>query len=316
MALSTLMRWLPRALRERVVRSKLGEIDATALAGIQVKLAETAAEVEGAARLVQAAYLARGIAADHHSGVRVTPHLLLPTTMVFVAVTRDGTVVGTISLVVDSRLGLPLEAVYCDEVARLRRDGRRLAEVGALSLASEYRHSGLVHLLNKIMVRVALERCGIDHLVICVHPRAEDFYRGALLFERIGDERHYAGLNASARAVALRLELPTLRARYLRAFGPGPATVANAYHFYFVRQDPQIRMPRDAPSIERRMPTRREASNALLAQRGDAITGLTREDRAYLASVLGRADDAAGEVSVPAAITVTSGASAIAARGD
>jgi hypothetical protein len=246
-------------------------------------------------RLVHASYLARGITPEHVSGVRVTPHLLLPTTMVFVAVTADGAVVGTVSLVLDSRLGLPMDAVYPAELARLRGERRVLAEVGALSVAPALRHSGLVHLLNKVMFRVARERCGVDDLVIAVHPRAQDLYRAALLFERIGDVRSYAGLNASALAVALRLDLRTFRARALAAFGPRPATVANAYHFYFERADAAIRMPRDAPSIERRMPARCDASTALLAQRGDAIAALSREHREYLRAALGLATDARRE---------------------
>jgi hypothetical protein len=284
---SSVLRWLPQAVRDRVIRAQLRELDHRALAGVTVKLAETADEIEAAARLVHAAYLARGITAPHASGVRVTPHLLLPTTMVFVAVAAAGAVVGTVSLVRDSRLGLPMDAVYTSELARLRDDGRALAEVGALSIAPALRHSGLVHLLNKVMFRVARERCGVDDLVIAVHPRAEDLYRATLLFERIGAVRTYAGLTANALAVALRLDLRTFPARALAKFGPRPATLANTHHFYMVAQHAAVRMPRDVHSVERRMPARRDAATALLEQRREALAGLPAEHRNHLLGLLG-----------------------------
>jgi hypothetical protein len=188
--------------------------------------------------------------------------------------------------VLDSRIGLPMDAAYPRELAALRAPGRRLAEVGALSVAPAHRRTGLVHLVNKLMMRVARECLAVDDLVIAVHPRAEDFYRGALLFERVGAPRVYPGLTAQALAVALKLDLATLRARYLRAYGPAPASAANAYHFYFVATHPQLVMPRGAPSIERRLPARRAAARELLARRRESLESTTPDARAFLAAAL------------------------------
>jgi hypothetical protein len=73
------VRLLPRALRDRVVRART-RVRERELAAVTVTLAESAADLRAAARLVHDAYVARGFMSPEPSGARLTPHQLLPTT--------------------------------------------------------------------------------------------------------------------------------------------------------------------------------------------------------------------------------------------
>src|SRR6516164_7685911 len=92
---------------------------------IQVKRASEPDEWEQAYQMVAANYKARGYEAPSPKQVRFTPYHALPDTVTFVA-KYQGRVVATLSMVLDnSLLGLPIEAVYPDEIAELRLQGRR-----------------------------------------------------------------------------------------------------------------------------------------------------------------------------------------------
>jgi hypothetical protein len=278
----SLLTMLPRSLRQKLIRSRMGFVD-TDIEGFEVTLAEGEDDTFAAARSVHDSYVERGIMSPHPSGLRVTPHVVLPTTRIFVA-KLAGRVIGTISLVIDSPMGLPMDAVYGDELGSLRTPPTRIAEVGALAIAREHRRTGLVFLLNRIMFECAA-RLGIDRLVIAVHPDAEDLYAATMLFERFAGERCYPGLNRSARAVALTLDLTTAEQQLARAFGGlGPCN-ANTHHLYFVRPCPQIDLPTcltDRSAREQRL----DACAALVRARRDVFRSLPSHQLAHLRKVL------------------------------
>lgn len=119
--------------REMVRRWVIGEAE---LDGITIGLAANFPQREQAFRLVHDAYVARGITVPTRSGMKFSPHQVLPGTTTFIA-ERAGRVLGTISLVEDSPIGLPMETVHAAEVAALRHAGRRFAEVSTLSVAHD-----------------------------------------------------------------------------------------------------------------------------------------------------------------------------------
>src|SRR5262245_6299367 len=116
-------------------------LDETALANVEVKVADKMSEIEGSARILHDAYVARGLASPHPAGVRVTPHFLLPTTVTLVAKQGDH-VIGTLSVIPDAPLGPPMEEIFGDAVAALRAEGRRMVELGALSVVLTHRRTG------------------------------------------------------------------------------------------------------------------------------------------------------------------------------
>jgi hypothetical protein len=235
--------YLPRKFRQRVVLGRVN-VDFDRLRGVRVKLATTEAELLGAARLVHDAYVARGIIEPHASGLMLHPQMVLPTSMTFVACLDDA-VVGTISLVGDSPLGLPLDKSFRDEMADFRVRGERIAEVSALAVAPELRNSGVVYLLNRLTLRTAVQ-AKFHRLVMSVHPRTDVLYRTAMLFEKFGEERPYAGLTA-APAIAMSLPLGDVVERYREAFGHLGPVPGNTHHLYFAMKCDEVTdLPGDA----------------------------------------------------------------------
>ena len=178
---------------------------------LRVGLASDTATYDAAFRLVHDQYVWRGYMTPTPSGRRLSVHHALPTTKVFVA-NRLDRLVGTLTLVQDSLLGLPLDDLYRDEVAELRDRGRRIAEVAALATAGDCRRTGIavVSHLMRMVVTYALKIAGINDLCITVNPRHVEFYRTCLRFEAIGPERAYGKVNG-APAVAMRLDLDVAR---------------------------------------------------------------------------------------------------------
>ncbi len=274
-----LLRALPPALRVKVLRRKLSLEDG-ALAQLEVCQALSTEDQAAAAALVHDMYVRRGITAADPSGLRVTPYTLHPETAVFVA-KRAGKVIGTLSIVADSPIGVPMDKIYGSEIATLRERGRRVAEVGALALAAEERGQGIVHLLNKAMLDHARRRL-LDDLVISVHPDAEDLYRGTLMFTRMGEVKLYPGLKKSGLAVPLRLDLHTAFSRMQKAYaGRGGF---NAYEFYSATDRPEIKVPR-AWDLGASRASRAKVAGRLLLLRPETWSEATRAQREEFARV-------------------------------
>lgn len=174
---------------------------------IEFGLATVPDAFDGAFRLVHDQYVARGYIAPQASGRRLVIHNILPATKVFVA-RGEERVVGTVTLIPDSPIGLPMEEIYRREVADLRDRGRRLAEVSSLAIHPAFQPEGLAFLgrLVRLVGVYAVEFQRLDDLCIAVNPRHAGFYKRFFRFEPLGRLKRYAKVNG-APAVALRLDL-------------------------------------------------------------------------------------------------------------
>lgn len=187
-----------------------------AVSDLRLRIATSFEDRMAAIRLAHSSYVARGIERERPQGFKCSNHHLSPCTTVFTAHAQDR-LVGTLSLLEDCPLGLPMECVHGEEVARRRAMGRRLAEVGTLAVEPEARGAVVSFLLYNIMFRWARHHRGVDDLMIAVHPRGEDAYRKVLLFEKLGPCRRYASLGNAA-SVPLALDLPNAAERYRRVY--------------------------------------------------------------------------------------------------
>ncbi|MBN8233338.1 hypothetical protein JYK02_38060 [Corallococcus macrosporus] len=276
------LRWLPQEMQGRLVRS-LSRIDPASLTCVSVKVAESPAELEAAARVLHEGYVHRGLITPRPEGVQVTPHLLLPSTVILVAKVADE-VVGTVSLHVDSPLGIPSDKTFADVLGQLRAQGRKLAEVGALCITRRHRSVGVVQLLNKMVYRTAA-LLGVDDMLLTVHPDVEVLYRSFFPVERVGNQRRYQGLSEKAQAICLRLRVKDAPREMLQRFGSRPS-LSNPYHFYIVREEPGFQFPAEPDFLERFQGTRARAVAHLTRLRPDVIAALGPQERAHLGSVL------------------------------
>jgi len=177
---------------------------------IEVALALTRDELDAASRLVHGCYLRRGYVKPSADGRHVNAYLAMPSTAVFVA-RAGGAVVATVSLITDSALRLPCDALWGADLAAFRATGRRLAEVSALAVSEAWRGPGLAMMRSLVRAIGVYGRdiARLDALCIAVHPRHAPFYEGLLRFRRFGALTACDAVNG-APAVGLRLDLRAL----------------------------------------------------------------------------------------------------------
>jgi hypothetical protein len=195
-------------------RSTVEGTPQTAGEGLLVQIAQQREEYRQAYELLYRAYRVRGYVGPHPAGIVYRLSYGLPTSRTMVAladVATGGTrVVGTLTIVGDGCLGLPMERDYQREVEQLRDRGRRLAEVSGLAIVQE-RRSPLLETfygLTRFLVQYAF-RGGIQDLLITVHPRHATFYREWFCFEPCGPCRPCAAA-AGNPGIPCRLDLERL----------------------------------------------------------------------------------------------------------
>jgi hypothetical protein len=160
-----------------------------------------------------------------------------PNLMTFVAY-DEGHIVGTVSVRIDARRRrLAADDLYPEELAALRREGRRICEFTRLAvdtaIASKPVLGSLFH--TACMYASALRQR--DYMVIEVNPRHAEFYARALNFHKIGPER--MNLTVQAPAVLLGITFETIAARVAVCAGRSKAPEARGslYRYFFTPQE-------------------------------------------------------------------------------
>lgn len=274
---------LPRRLRDPLVLSRIHE-DTDSLKGVVVKIAETQSEHEQASRLLHDAYVETDLVSQLGVPVRITPYLMLPGTVRFVAVV-DGEVVATLSLVRDSKLGLPLDKVCGEAVQALRDRGESVAEIGALAVKPGHRKHGLTMLLYKAMWKTAAGLLGVKHLVVSVRREAGTIYEAALRFvPLVPASMRYPGINGDS--CALRLDIEQAPREYRRAFAHQPESSFNPYAFFVEAFHPQLRLPKTAAELTKLQHTHQQAALRLAWLRPEVVTTLSPDEFRALENAL------------------------------
>lgn len=167
--------------------------------GLELKVTETKQEREAALRLVHQTYCQSGLATNNVNGLRVMKHHLAKTTEILIASQSDK-VLFTTTLVRDGELGMPLESLFAGEVAQLRTQGARLAEVSCLATdlgvtEKRLRFELLVEMFG--LIAQTARRRGVDRLLLAVHPRHAKAYERMFGCVRISDVKEYAAVRGN-----------------------------------------------------------------------------------------------------------------------
>lgn len=176
-----------------------------------ISVARSYDDLENAYRLVYEQYLKQGYQTENQNRVRFTPHFGLPTTHTLIA-KAGNSIIGTLTMVVDGALGLPMEKQYPQETEALRKSGAKIAEVSCLVT----RRSKDLPILLRLFYAAyayATNHLGVTDFCVAVIAEHQRFYKHALLFEQIGGMTSYTSCN-NVRAVAMRLNLSTAQQRF------------------------------------------------------------------------------------------------------
>lgn len=169
---------------------------------LSIRMVNSFPDYLGAMRLLYNEYSTKGLIEKNDSHLYFSPYLLLPRNILFNAVI-DNKIIGTIALIEDSPIGLPIENVHFDDIKLQRMSKKaRLAEIGSFAVDSKFKNKGITILLYKAMFLYLQDYKKIDSVLISVHPRSYNFYLSMFQFKQIGKERKYDSLNG-ARSIPL-----------------------------------------------------------------------------------------------------------------
>jgi hypothetical protein len=186
-----------------------------------IVVANTQALREKAFRLVHEIYLGKGYAlkASGASELWCTIHHLHPHTLTFLAV-KAGKAAGTISIVPDSRLGLPADIIFPERLAILRKDGRRLSEIFSLGVDEGIAHSAIdltMHLYRLVQLAATRLFHNTD-IVASVMAHHAVFYSKILLFDEVSPESRQSP-KTGEQVIFTRMNLETMESRYEDRYG-------------------------------------------------------------------------------------------------
>jgi hypothetical protein len=144
-----------------------------------------------------------------------SPFTYLPTTTVLAARSKSK-LFGTISVIKDSDIGLPMDSIYSEELEVYRNKGMKLVEFGALALdnslfsrkAYSLRSTKKLLALGSLFtgaINYAYQFTEATHVVVVVDPRHADIYR-YIGMEQFSDIRLYPRVNKKAVPFILDIE--------------------------------------------------------------------------------------------------------------
>ena len=141
--------------------------------------------------LVYRSYVHAGLIQPNQAGIHTVQQAIGSNTAVICG-RLDGLTVSTLTAYLNGPDGLPLDAVYQDELQTLRDDGKVLLELGLFADRRGHLQRSVDALLELMRFGTYFGvRVGATHGVIGVHPRHVDFYTRLLAFDMIGPERTY-----------------------------------------------------------------------------------------------------------------------------
>jgi len=155
------------------------------------KIAQTRQEREAAFSLIYKSYLRAGLCEPNQFGLRISPYQLSPSSEMFITVS-DGEVVATVSLVIDSDMGLPMELVYPEQVNEARQNGYLMGEISCLAdRRKDHRRiiQNLCELTGLLVQYARFQR--LDGVMLVSHPKHARFYKRYMGYESIGPIRPY-----------------------------------------------------------------------------------------------------------------------------
>jgi len=208
-----------------------------------LKVAETKEELEACFALLHDTYVASSLMQPDPSGLRVTIYHALPGTTVLCA-KYDHQVVGAISLIRESELGVPLQKVF--DLTPLRRKPGHIAEASALAIHRKFRktNGSVLFPLMKFMYEYCTACSDIRHLVIAVNPRQIELYESVFFFRRLAAQvvNNYDFVNG-APAIGATLDLKEAPEIFRRHYSSKP--LHRNLHAYFIKTRlPNIQFPR------------------------------------------------------------------------
>ena len=209
--------------------------------GLEIQVAETQSDLEGAYRLLHDVYVEIGFMEAHPSKMRLNVYNMLPHTSTIVA-KMNGQVIGTITLIRENPLGLPLDESI--DTSFYRKPGWQVAEVTSLAVAKEWRGNGQVLFpLLKFIYEFAVVHLKVDVFQIATALPKADFFRALLFFDPITEKLFRDPLINGNLVTALYLDLNNAKLQFKRTYASKPVS-SNMFTYFTALDLPCFKFPK------------------------------------------------------------------------
>lgn len=181
-----LLNLLPKPIKHRLMRQLL-DIKADLPFKMEFKIAETQSELQQAFEILHDNYVQCSFMEPHPSGMRLNKYSLLPSTTTLIMIV-EGSVVGTVSIITRTSIGLPLESRF--NIEEYIQPDEIVAEVSALAIHKDFSR-GKAQLFLPIcnyFYHFIREYMSIHKVFIAVNPSMADFYEGFLFFDKLTEK--------------------------------------------------------------------------------------------------------------------------------
>ncbi len=218
-----------------------------------IRLARDKSEIAQANRLVCNNYIDEGYW-DNDEPFRNNSHMHSGMRTVFVAEKMDR-IIGTASIVKDSRDGLPADKTYQAALRKFRNQGERLAEVSSLAVDKEYsgQHKNLVIFLFKYLYQYSFYYAHLDRFIVAAVARHAPFYKTVYRFEQLTGETTNSYVKDDVRLVLLTLPLLKAHKLYYEQYEASLTDIRESYYrFMLVDEHPNLQFPDKGQMARRR----------------------------------------------------------------
>ena len=182
------------------------------LSNVTSRLLVSISEKEKASAIVNKKYREEGYVRDEQDTIsKIASYIVEENSVIFGAFVGNE-IFGTLAFVFDEERGLPMEAIYKEEVNILRGKGFKVGEVVQFAVDQDIAKKHLssvevqlaaVPLFGRLLSYA--KKKNFDYLCISVNPKHVSFY-SLIGFEKIGELKHYASVDAPAVAMSFSLK--------------------------------------------------------------------------------------------------------------
>jgi hypothetical protein len=201
-----------------------------------VRMIDTVAGRSQASLLINKMYAWRGYAGTHK--------LTDDPNRITLTATEKGEVKGTLTVGLDSPVGILADELFKDEVDAYRAKGARICEITKLAFDLDGNSKQSMAALFHLSVLHARDLHQCTHIFIEVNPRHRRFYESMLGFKKLGEPKLNTRVNAPAYLLCVDLDYVT---NQIALYG-GKGTDANVRSFY-----PLFYSPREEQGILNRL---------------------------------------------------------------
>lgn len=272
---------LPESYQASIIRNKY-EVECDFPKDLIFKHAETEDEIEQALRLVHDSYVELKYIRPHDSQLRFTKFQALPTSVILIAKFKDE-VIGTMSIIPDSQMGLPSDATW--NLDHYRDKGHLIAEASALTIKKNYRkfRGKFLLALTKIVYQYCLQILKVDGIIVAMRKEAEFFSRYVLLFEFVADTtncEHNLVKEADSSCCYLPLNQNKID-EYKKVYGH-LSKKKNIYSFLFVSEFENILIPKSKSSLQSFNLKKNRATSEILKKHPALLNELTIKEKEWI----------------------------------